>query len=295
VNGDHVPGLAVLIAYVLVVISIMMLVLYVHHIGQSLRVSALIELVGNDTRERIDEEYEPGAPCRNEHGAVVMPSSAVVSAIDEDRLVEVARRHDARVEMHWGIGSFVPAGATLAVVDGGTPPRDHEVLRCIGRTLERDLDHDAAYGIRMLVDMAERSVSESSFLDPTTAVQAIDRIHDCLRQLVTRQFRSEHVRDEDGVVRVIVPRMSWNDYVRLAFEEIRLAGAGSPQVSRRVEAALTDLCAVAPPERRAVLDEQLDLLHSAVEDRHRDVRDTQMAAGGDTEGIGRATSTPSRA
>ena len=52
-NGDGtgtVPGLAVITAFVLVLASIAVLVMYVHHIGQALRVSALIELVGDDTR-----------------------------------------------------------------------------------------------------------------------------------------------------------------------------------------------------------------------------------------------------
>ena len=46
-----VPGIAVVVAFVLVIISIMVLVWYVNHIGRSLRVSALIELVGTDTRK----------------------------------------------------------------------------------------------------------------------------------------------------------------------------------------------------------------------------------------------------
>src|SRR5829696_500333 len=44
--GGRVPGLAIAVAYVLVIISIVVLVIYVHHIGQSLRVASLIELVG---------------------------------------------------------------------------------------------------------------------------------------------------------------------------------------------------------------------------------------------------------
>ena len=35
--------------------------------------------------------------------------------------------------------------------------------------------------------------------------------------------------------------MSWEGYVRLGFDELRLAGAGSPQVARRLRAALEDL------------------------------------------------------
>jgi len=36
------------------------------------------------------------------------------------------------------------------------------------RLLERTLDQDMAYGMRMLVDVAERSLSDSAFLDSTT-------------------------------------------------------------------------------------------------------------------------------
>ena len=59
-EGDgtgQVPGIAVVTAFVLVLISIAVLVMYVHHIGQALRVSALIELVGKDTRKLLDRKY----------------------------------------------------------------------------------------------------------------------------------------------------------------------------------------------------------------------------------------------
>lgn len=52
-----VPGVAVVVAFVLVIISIMVLVWYVHQIGRLLRVAALIELVGTDTRKVLDEVY----------------------------------------------------------------------------------------------------------------------------------------------------------------------------------------------------------------------------------------------
>ena len=42
-----------------------------------------------------------------------------------------------------------------------------------------------------------------------------------------------------------------------------MVGAGSPQVSRRLVAALADLRRVALPERIEVLDEQLELLRAA--------------------------------
>ena len=82
--------------------------------------------------------------------------------------------------------------------------------------------------------------------------------------------------------------MSWEDYVHLAFDEIRMAGAGSPQVARRLKAALTDLKSIAPPDRTEILDLQLDLLTTATEASLSDERDVALALDDDREGIGAA-------
>jgi uncharacterized membrane protein len=157
-------------------------------------------------------------------------------------------------------------------------------------TLEPTLDEDVAYGVRLLVDIAERSLADSPFQDPTTAVQAIDRLHDVLRQLARRPFPDGKHRDEAGEIRLVVRTMSWEAYVHLAFDEIRLAGAGSPQVTRRLKAALMDLKSVAPPERVEVLDLQLDLLSKSAEASLADERDVALALFEDREGIGAAAS-----
>jgi uncharacterized membrane protein len=73
--------------------------------------------------------------------------------------------------------------------------------------------------------------------------------------------------------------MSWEAYVDLAFDEIRIAGAGSPPVVRRLAAALNDLRSIAPPERQRVLDEQLDRLRFAAREAMRDERDATAALG----------------
>jgi uncharacterized membrane protein len=80
--------------------------------------------------------------------------------------------------------------------------------------------------------------------------------------------------------------LDWDGYVRLAFDEIRLAGAGSPQVARRLLAALEDLKTVVPHSRRPALDRQLDLLGGAVTLQYHDGRDRRAALTPDNEGIG---------
>ena len=67
-----------------------------------------------------------------------------------------------------------------------------------------------------------------------------------------------------------------------------MAGAGSPQVSRRLLAALMDLRRVALPERIAVLDEQAKLLRTATLEAMHDERDIRFALDPDRAALGTA-------
>ena len=296
-RGDgtgRVPSIAVATSYVLVLASIAALVIYVHHIGQALRVSGLIELVGHDTRKLVDRVYpdaEPPPPPDSD-GPRVLPSpkSGVVTMIVTDAIVGEAERVDCLIELVPALGAFVPAGAPLFIVHGWSGDVDESrLVDALSLKPEPTLDADVAYGMRLLVDIAERSLSESPFQDPTTAVQAIDRLHDILRHLARRSFPDGRHRDMNGQTRLVVKTMTWEDYVHLAFDEIRMAGAGSPQVTRRLVAALTDLRRVALPERIKVLDEQSALLHAATVEAMHDPRDIRFALDADREGLGAGT------
>ncbi|HET9311035.1 MAG TPA: DUF2254 domain-containing protein [Actinomycetota bacterium] len=295
-RGDgtgQVPSIAVATSYLLVLASIAALVIYVHHIGQSLRVSALIELVGHDTRKLVDRRYPdagPPPPADPESPRVVAArKSGVVTRIETGALVAEAQRADCVLELVPALSAFVPAGGPLFIVHGSPDDLDeNRLFDALSLKPEPTLDEDVAYGMRLLVDVAERSLSESPFQDPTTAVQAIDRLHDILRHLARRPFSDGRDPDEDGKIRLLLKMMTWEDYVHLAFDEIRMAGAGSPQVSRRLVAALTDLRRVALPERIEVLDEQVRLLHAATVEAMYDERDVRFALGPDREGLGAA-------
>jgi uncharacterized membrane protein len=269
-------------------------VMYVHHIGEALRVSGLIELVGHDTRKIVDRIYPdagpPLAPDLDGPRVVPSPKSGVLTMIATEALVEEAERVDCLIELVPALGAFIPAGAPLFIVHGWSGDIDENRLAdALSLKPEPTLDTDVAYGMRLLVDIAERSLSESPFQDPTTAVQAIDRLHDILRHLARRSFPDGRHRDRNGQTRLIVKTMTWESYVHLAFDEIRMAGAGSPQVTRRLVAALTDLRRVALPERTRVLDEQSALLHAATVEAMHDPRDIRFALDADPEGLGAGT------
>ncbi|MGW5723148.1 DUF2254 domain-containing protein [Amycolatopsis sp. NPDC003865] len=285
-GGGTVPGLTVLVAYLLMLASIATLFLYMHHSGNSLRAAGLIDLVGDHLHEQIDRLYEAGDTAPTPRDVVVCPEAGIVVDLDRPALVAAARDAGCVLELVPMMGDFVPAGAPLFRIEGDAGRSDHAQLAgFVVLAAERTHGDDPAYGFRKLVDIAERGIAQP-FTDPTTAIMVIDRLHDGLRQLATRRFPTGRHTDDNGDVRLVERVLGWDGYVRLAFDELRLAGAASPQVPRRILAALHDLKTVAPPDRHPPLDRQLALLTAAVEHEYDDGPDRRAALVPDQQGVG---------
>jgi uncharacterized membrane protein len=289
-----VPGASMVLSYVLMLASIVVLILFVHHAGQGLRVAGLIDLVGDRSREFIVREHGETPVVTGGSDEIVASEPGNVVRIDRAALVAAARQADCVLEMVPVMGDFVVGGAPLFRVRpdgrsetaaGGGPLQPGDVTRHVLLGAERVHTEDLAYGFRKLVDIAVRSIAQP-FNDPTTAVQALHRLHDLLRQIAPRPLPGGEHRDEDGVVRLVERRVTWDGYVRLAFDEVRLAGASEPQVTRKMCAALADLKSVAPPDRQGPLDRQLRLLEAAVRRCYEDEEEVVAALTPDTEGIG---------
>jgi uncharacterized membrane protein len=289
-GGGSVPGLAVIVDYALILSAIVVLVLYVHHTAQSIRVGGLIGWVADATRDEVDRLYPPPPPPEPEDdlSVVAAPDYGVVAKLPHQALVAVAQQADCVLELVPAMGDFVPRGGPLFRVRAGSLAESHRSAVARSVILDRERSHhsEPAFGLRKLVDVGARSIYSSPFQDPTTCVQSINAIHDILRRLAPREFPSGRHHDAHGHVRLVERVMSWEGYVRLAFDELRLVGAGSPQVARRLRAALEDLRTVAPPERRPPLDRQLKLLDDGVRRAFEDDADVDAALVPDMQGIG---------
>lgn len=287
-----VPAISVHVAFALAGLSLAFFVFYVHHIAQTMQASVILANVAGETRRAIDRLHprvggaprpapEPGwrpdEPPRRVHWT---GTSGYVQAIAEDHLMERAIELDAIIRVIPAPGDFLARSA--AVLEVWLPP-DEECPPTIdtwfGVGYERTVRQDPAFGFRQLVDIAERALSPG-VNDPTTAVQCIDRLYELLLCLGDRDFPDPHRLDDHGRLRVVVPRLGWDDYVRLAFEEIRQYGESSIQVSRRLRMVLTDLAATVDEPRRPVIREELELLDRGIMRGFPDGEDRQRAIDG---------------
>lgn len=269
-----VPALSIYVAFALVLFSVGVFIHYIDHMAQAIRVTTIIKRVAAETH-RVIRRMDPGGALEGSAEPVTPPGGppslivhhedrgGVLCGVDEDALMKLARETSTVVALVPMPGEFVPNGAPLVRIWGPTSGLDRGALRAaLSLGDERTPYQDPAFGFRQLVDIAERALSPG-INDPSTAVQALDEIHDLLRALALRQLPSQQRVDPEGALRLILPQPSWPAFVGLALDEIRHYGAGSIQVARRIRVLIEDCLSVAPPERRPCLEEQRRLLDEA--------------------------------
>jgi uncharacterized membrane protein len=295
--SGKVPLISGWMVFGLLLASMVVFIALIERVGL-LKVSRMLIFTGNHGRKAIDELY----PAEKPVSTAIHPDDyrnldvtqtlsyvgrpQVVQAVQVDALAKLASDSQAVIEVTAVIGSSILEMASLLQVYGAREDLDEAALRqALEIGDERTFEQDPKYAIRILVDIAIKALSPA-INDPTTAVQALDQIEDLLLRLGRRHLEIGHYRDAQGALRLVVPFPTWEDFLRLALDEIRFCGATSVQVTRRLMALIEGLLAVLPVERHEALRNWERRVKSTIARTFADDEDKQDAAVADRQGLG---------
>ena len=141
---------------------------------------------------------------------------------------------------------------------------------------------------RIVIDIAIKALSPA-INDPTTAVIAIDQLQRLLHKAGIRNLRTDEISDKSGQLAVIFRTPNWEDFVHLAFTEIRHCGAQNMQIARRLRAMIENLIQTLPKHRHPALQQQLQLLDREIEKYFVLPEDLALARMADSQGLGGAS------
>ncbi len=276
-EGAFVPNLAVFMGVVLAIVSVGVLIFFIHHIASSIQASAIISSVAKETISVIDKLFpqqlgqEPGedvdAPpqqtsSEREWHPITVTESGYIQSVDYEALLQVAREQATIVRMEHAIGEFaVEETALVSVALAGPPNRATiaDLQAAFSIYSYRTVEQDAAFGIRQLVDVALKALSPG-VNDVTTAITCVDYLTAILSRLATRQIPSTH-RYDDGELRVIAKGPSFESLLSEAFDQIRSSASGNVAVISRMLGALQTIESLTNrPDRRRALREQVELI-----------------------------------
>jgi uncharacterized membrane protein len=265
-----------------------------------LRPVAVTALVAKGLRESWGDDI---AAMRDVRGVFVGPLEAVdeppavtvrctrpgaVQAVNLKQVAAWAHQHECLVVMRHSVGEFVETGDLLFEVYGnpGEPDAAERVLRgSVALGLERTIDQDAAFALRVMVDVANKALSPA-VNDPTTAVQVLDYLGDSLRVIGEADLSGPSWHTGADMRGVVVPVRRWEDYLALGITEIREFGSTSIQVMRRMRAVLEKLLQEVRPENRAAVKAEIVRLDSTVAAGFSGSIDRDWAGIADRQGLG---------
>ncbi len=290
-----VPQLAITLAFVFAVMSVVGLVLFLAHLAEEIRIEAMLRNVHRDATETVRRILEP-RPAADETVAptppedaltIVAATSGFVIQIDEQEVLAAAVEGGAMVLLDCHAGSSLvadtPIGVGWPLVGATELDRDTErlgtaVAGAVSTGFERTEANDPSYGLRQLSDVASKALSPG-INDPTTAIHALGHCSALLSELAGRDLGPRLLRDEDDRVRVVLRRPGFTGLLEIAIGPTRRYGASDPLVLGRIFTLLAELAwIVQRPDQHRAIALQLERLRATAAQQNFDPAEHQALA-----------------
>ncbi|HEV2528153.1 MAG TPA: DUF2254 domain-containing protein [Thermomicrobiales bacterium] len=253
-----IPVIATTGAIVMAMISVALLIYFIHHAARSMQASSIIERASNDTLALIERLYpdDIGEPLREPPRLMPESPAAVVratqsgyfQAIDGDTLFDLSEEHTLTVRVEHLPGAFILRGSVLASVWPAAKVDariEDKVQTAFVIGSERTLQSDVELGIRQVAAIAVKALSPG-INDPTTAALCIDRLSEALVAIGQRERPSPVRVGGDGDIRVVLDAPSFAQLLDTAFTQIRLYGARDATISAHLVGTLGQIAEMVP-------------------------------------------------
>jgi len=278
-----VPRLAVTLASLLTLASVILLVLFLAHLARQLRIETTMRQVYQETSNTINLVASTMATGRTELPEwppaerielSLATRSGFIRSTDRSKLLTTAITHDLVVREEHTIGHHVVSGTPVArwwprdpmqhVDDDEREQINLAVASASDLAYERTASQDIGFGIRQLVDITARALSPG-VNDPTTAVYTLGHISATLCSLAELPIQSTGLTDDDDLVRVIIKPHDFVSLLDIAMTQPRRYGASDPGVVERLFQLLQEVGyrAERTEQTQAVL-QQIDRLEASV-------------------------------
>jgi uncharacterized membrane protein len=297
-----IPALSLFFAIVLAVISLAMLIFFIHHVTESLQLPYLLRQIRRELDAELDRQFPQtfgvGSIDPPQAGALVEQArrheqaahlriircgdEGYLKKIDENELEEALRGFSAHQAVHLAevpvcIGQYLRRdSALLHAWSASEIPRDvQERLRSafdLGR--QRSVTQDPLFGIEQMADVAVKALSPS-INDPTSAAQAVDQIATAVGILQSRELPSP-ARKLGPQIICVFAAPDFADFVEASFGRIIRSARDDVSVQLHLLHALGGLAQAVPsPERASALRHQLAELLSQAEQSGLGAHDKQ--------------------
>jgi len=256
-----VPHLAVSIGVLLAVVSIGVLIYFIHHVSVSIQADEVVARVGKELEDGIDRLFpgglgKPVSEISRAANAAELPAAFAREArpvgaaddgylqlIDADALMALACQEDLLLRLERRPGHYLVKGQAMVMVWPGARVTEALVDKVNATFVlgnQRTAAQDVEFSFHQLVEIAVRALSPG-INDPFTAIACVDRLASALCRLAQRDMPLPHRFDAHGRLRLVAPGSTFAGIVDMAFNQIRQSARSNPALAIRMLDAISQI------------------------------------------------------
>lgn len=245
-----VPQLAVVVAVGLAVLSVAVLIYFIHHVPMRINVATVTDRIGNMVLEQLERIFPEiiGVPAGKVDTSDDEPASArpvsrsakghdslirldgaggYLRVMDHEGLIEIARKLDCVLETLVIPGEFCVRGTALirlaeAISDDDIEQKLQSVFSWGG---DRTQDQDILFLVDQLAEVSGKALSPG-INDQFTAYGCIDQMERILREASRRSEPDPQRYDSDGVLRIVAKSVTFGDLANRFLDPMRQFSMG---------------------------------------------------------------------
>ncbi|MDX9786943.1 MAG: DUF2254 domain-containing protein [Desulfobacterales bacterium] len=276
-----IPHLSVTLGVLLAVVSVGVLIYFIHHVSVSIQANEIVARVGTELIEGIERLFpenigrgSPRIPTEppdagfldtfdREARPIGSAGDGYLQFVDGDALMALAMQEDVVIRLERRPGHYVVATRPLALVWPGNRVTDQlmdRVNSAFALGNQRTSGQDIEFVVNQLVEVAIRALSPG-VNDPFTAMTCVDHLGSALCRLAQRDMPAPYRHDTQDQLRVITPVFTFPEITDAAFNQIRQYGRSSTAVTIRLLEIIAEVAgSVHRPEDRAALLRQAKMI-----------------------------------
>lgn len=239
-NNASVPKISVVFAFLFAILSLGILIYFIHHVSISIQADFIIKSSYNDFKKVIDEylldESDSVGEMKDSDSLeqvkaeyvlltkVYFNDSGFIQNVNYEGACRWAEKNNAIIEWLNYPGSFATIHHVLAIVyhNSALPHKAEQQIRKFMVTgVRRTPNQDLLFPLRQIVEVGVRALSPG-INDPHTTISCIQWMGAALSDLAKKKFNSSILYDSNKNIRVIKKQISYQDIVDTCFDQLRL-------------------------------------------------------------------------
>ncbi|NNC37902.1 MAG: DUF2254 domain-containing protein [Acidimicrobiales bacterium] len=279
---EIIPSVSLLVAMIMTLMSVGVLIFFIHHIPETLNVGNITSRVGYRLRDNINKLFptdigESGDDdvdlskfdLKSSH-KVETDNEGYLQTLDDQAVLDIACAHDLVIRLEYRPGDFCVTGNVLAHYWSDSDDLDHDEIKkqinsCFALGNERTEHQNVLFLADELVEILGRALSPG-INDPFTAINCMNWFHSALAAICQGKAPSPFRYDASDTdrLRLIAYPVSFERFLSVICDQSRPYIAADRNAALHMMTILTELAATARTgHQKELFVKQLDNLTKA--------------------------------